>query len=88
MTTNEKTLKNTRGDVFYKSRGTVKSFNKETGYGFIFTIDEPDKDIYVHATSIITDGERTLDVGDRVEFIYKDFGDKGFRAYEVKVITE
>lgn len=81
--TNE--ITNIKGDTFIKTRGTVKSFNKETGYGFIFTIDEPDADIYVHATQIITADERVLEVGDEVEFIYKQHAN-GFRAYEVKKI--
>lgn len=86
QTTKEtKEIKNIRGETFIKTQGTVKSFNKETGYGFIFTIDEPDADIYVHATQIITDGKRELDVGDEVEFIYKQH-ENGFRAYEVKKI--
>lgn len=81
--TNE--IKNIKGETFIKTQGTVKSFNKETGYGFIFTIDEPDADVYVHATQIITEGKRELDVGDEVEFIYKQH-ENGFRAYEVKKI--
>lgn len=79
-------IKNTKGDIFYKTTGTVKNFNNETGYGFIFSIDEPDNDIYVHATQIITVDEKVLTPGDKVEFIYKSFGDKGLRAYEVKKI--
>lgn len=79
-------VKNNKGEVFYKAKGTVKSFNKEAGYGFIFTIDEPDKDIYVHATQVITDGEQTLNPGDRVEFLYKAFADRGLRAYEVRLV--
>lgn len=84
MSKNE--IKNIKGETFYKTNGIVKSFNKETGYGFIFTIDEPDSDIYVHATQIITDGKRELSVGDEVEFIYKKH-DNGFRAYEVKKLV-
>lgn len=82
------TVTNTKGEVFYKSIGTVKKFNEETGYGFIFSIDEPDQDIYVHATQVITstDGVNTLKPGDNVEFLYKNFKDQGLRAYQVKVL--
>lgn len=80
-----KTIENNKGDVFYKSNGTVKSFDKETGYGFILSIDEPGKDIYVHATQIIREGQRVLNVGETVEFLYKDFNEKGLRAFEVRV---
>lgn len=78
-------ITNIKGEVFIKTKGIVKSFNKETGYGFIFTIDEPDEDIYVHATQIITDDKKELNVGDEVEFIYKKH-ENGFRAYEVRKI--
>jgi CspA family cold shock protein len=72
--------------VIKQAQGVVKSFNPVKGYGFISCTDDLDKDIYVHYTQIIMEGKRTLDVGDPVEFIYKDFEDKGLRAYQVKKI--
>lgn len=80
----ETQIKNAKGEIFYKTTGIVKNFNIETGYGFISSLDEIDSDIYVHATQIITEGEKVLKAGDEVEFIYKNFGDKGLRAYQVK----
>ena len=79
-------IQNNKGQVFIKSTGVVKSYSKEHGYGFIFSIDEPDRDIYVHFTSIIMEGKKELNVGDNVDFLYKDFGDKGLRAYQVKKV--
>jgi len=73
--------------VIKESRGVVKSFNPVKGYGFISCTDDLDKDIYVHYTQIIMEGKRTLEVGDQVEFVYKDFEDKGLRAYQVKKIN-
>jgi cold shock protein len=46
--------------------GTVKWFNSEKGYGFIATDGGPD--VFVHYSAIQSDGFRTLDEGDRVEF--------------------
>ena len=47
-------------------RGTVKFFNAQKGWGFIWY--SKGKDIFVHHTSIIMDGLRTLQEGDIVEF--------------------
>lgn len=76
-------IENNRGEVFYQSEGVVKSFNEETGYGFIHTIDEADSDIYFHFSQILLDNKKDLAIGDKVEFIYKEH-EKGFRAYQIK----
>lgn len=47
-------------------RGTVKFFNALRGWGFI--TDSEGKNIFVHHTSIIMDGFRTLQEGDIVDF--------------------
>jgi len=73
--------------VITEAKGVVKSFNPVKGYGFISCTDDLDKDIYVHYTQIIMEGKRALNVGDEVEFVYKDFEDKGLRAYQVKRIN-
>ena len=46
--------------------GTVKWFNSEKGYGFIATDGGPD--VFVHYSAIMSDGFRTLEEGDKVEF--------------------
>ena len=61
--------------------GTVKWFNDKKGFGFISI--EGGEDIFVHHTAIESDGFRTLEEGDNVEFeIVK--GDKGNKAENVK----
>lgn len=61
--------------------GTVKWFNDKKGFGFISI--EDGEDIFVHHTAIESDGFRTLEEGDKVEFeIVK--GDKGNKAEKVK----
>ena len=47
--------------------GTVKWFNAEKGYGFI-SIDEGGDDVFVHFSSIMVDGFKTLNEGQKVTF--------------------
>lgn len=49
------------------SKGTVKWFNAEKGFGFIKNDDGSD-DLFVHFSAIVSDGYKTLDEGQRVEF--------------------
>ncbi|MFQ5686916.1 MAG: cold-shock protein [Candidatus Scalindua sp.] len=61
--------------------GTVKWFNDKKGFGFISI--EGGEDIFVHHTAIQSDGFRTLEEGDKVEFEIVQ-GDKGNKAENVK----
>jgi CspA family cold shock protein len=63
------------------STGTVKWFNDKKGFGFISI--EGGEDIFVHHTAIQSDGFRTLEEGDKVEFEIVQ-GDKGNKAENVK----
>ncbi|MBJ6361937.1 CspA family cold shock protein [Paenibacillus castaneae] len=47
-------------------QGKVKWFNAEKGYGFIET--EQGGDVFVHFSAIQTDGFKTLEEGQSVEF--------------------
>ena len=47
--------------------GTVKWFNDAKGYGFI-TPEDGSKDVFVHHTAIQSQGFRTLQEGETVEF--------------------
>ena len=62
------------------SDGKVKWFNPRKGYGFIATTDG--RDIFVHYSSISSDGYKTLAEGDPVTFDVVE-GDKGLRAENV-----
>lgn len=62
-------------------KGTVKWFNNAKGFGFIRT-DNEDEDIFVHHTSIQSDGYRTLKQGEVVQFELTR-GDKGLKAENV-----
>src|SRR5437879_12477592 len=63
-----------------KEKGTVKWFNAAKGYGFIQR--ENGEDVFVHFSSIQTQGYRTLDEGSRVEFEVTK-GPKGLQATNV-----
>jgi CspA family cold shock protein len=60
--------------------GTVKWFNASKGYGFIAR--DGGEDVFVHYSAIQTDGFRTLDEGQRVEFTVES-GPKGLQASDV-----
>jgi CspA family cold shock protein len=47
--------------------GTVKWFNPEKGFGFI-TNDKSGEDVFVHFSSIISEGYKTLNEGQKVTF--------------------
>ncbi len=47
--------------------GTVKWFNAEKGYGFISN-DDGGEDVFVHFSSIVSDGYKTLQEGQKVTF--------------------
>lgn len=47
--------------------GTVKWFNAEKGYGFISN-DDGGEDVFVHFSSIVADGYKTLQEGQKVTF--------------------
>ena len=62
-------------------KGVVKWFNGAKGYGFISR--ENGEDVFVHFSSIESEGYRTLNQGDEVEFEVTD-GPKGLQATNVK----
>ena len=61
-------------------QGTVKWFNSTKGYGFIEGDDG--EDVFVHYSSIQSEGYRSLNEGQRVEFTVQQ-GPKGLQASEV-----
>jgi CspA family cold shock protein len=60
--------------------GTVKWFNSDKGFGFIEVPGE--NDVFVHFSAIQTDGFKTLDEGQAVEFEVVE-GNRGPQAANV-----
>jgi cold shock protein len=60
--------------------GTVKWFNATKGFGFIQ--QDEGEDVFVHYSAIVGDGYRSLEEGQRVEFVVVQ-GQKGPQAQDV-----
>ncbi|MFC1493818.1 cold-shock protein [Thermodesulfobacteriota bacterium] len=62
------------------ANGTVKWFNNRKGFGFIQQEDGPD--LFVHFSSINTEGYKTLNEGEEVTFEVEE-GERGPKAVNV-----
>ena len=67
------------------SKGTVKWFSDQKGYGFI-TPEGGAKDVFVHFSVIKSEGFKSLREGDNVEFEVTQ-GPKGEQAQNVTLLT-
>ena len=65
---------------YLMKKGTVKWFNADKGYGFISV--EGGDDVFVHFSAINSEGYKTLEEGQSVEFDVVD-GPKGLMAANV-----
>ena len=63
--------------------GTVKWFNNSKGFGFLS--QENGEDVFVHFTAIRSEGFRSLQEGQKVEFAVEK-GPKGLQAKDVVVL--
>ena len=63
--------------------GIVKWFNAEKGFGFISVDNGPD--VFVHHSAILTDGYRSLEENQKVEFDVTR-GPKGPQAESVRPV--
>lgn len=64
------------------TKGKVKWFNNDKGYGFIEFNDKDD--VFVHYSSINQNGYKSLNEGDNVEFTLLETT-KGYQAVNVNV---
>jgi len=64
------------------AEGTVKWFNADKGYGFIAP-DDGSADVFVHFSAIQSDGYRSLQENQRVEFSVGQ-GNRGPQAEQVR----
>jgi CspA family cold shock protein len=68
-----------------KETGVVKWFNATKGYGFITR--DAGGDVFVHYSSILGEGYRVLEEGQRVQFSVAET-DRGTQAQNVIVVEE
>ncbi|NUT35289.1 MAG: cold-shock protein [Hamadaea sp.] len=64
------------------AQGTVKWFNADKGFGFI-SVDNGGPDVFVHFSAIQSNGYRSLEENQRVEFEIAQ-GAKGPQAEQVR----
>ncbi len=62
------------------ANGTVKWFNATKGFGFISS--EDGQDLFAHFSAIQSDGFRSLDEGQKVEFDVEE-GQRGLQAVNI-----
>jgi CspA family cold shock protein len=67
------------------TRGTVKWFNADKGYGFIAV--DSGADVFVHFSAIEAAGYRSLEEGQTVEFEVTE-GQKGPQAAKVRLVEQ
>lgn len=65
------------------AQGVVKWFSNEKGYGFISQSDG--EDVFVHFSAIQTEGYKSLEEGQQVEFDVTE-GPKGKQASNVRAL--
>lgn len=69
--------------------GVVKWFSNEKGYGFVLKNDDSEVECFVHYSSILMDGYKTLKAGQKVSFQIKEVEkDDGIMIQAINVVPE
>ena len=68
-------------------RGTVKFFDPKKGFGFITAhTDDGDLDVFAHYSQIQSDGFKSLNEGDQVQFNIMET-EKGLQADNISLVV-
>lgn len=67
--------------------GKVQWFNSDKGFGFIAFPEGEGKDIFVHYSSILVSGYKTLQDGDEVDFVVSEGSGQRLQASQVTVTS-
>jgi CspA family cold shock protein len=84
LSNRQRTITRKREDQQLKTTGRVKWFNNAKGYGFIGR--DAGADVFVHYSAISSEGYRSLQEGDAVEFEIVQ-GQKGPQAANVTKVS-
>lgn len=68
--------------------GRVKNLNKARGYGFIEPKIPGQKDLFLHASQVVTGEFDLLENGDIVEWEDVETTERGLMAIEVRLLTK
>ncbi len=79
-----KSKKRERENQVERIKGTLKWFNNAKGYGFLGRDGGPD--VFIHYSAITSEGYKSLQEGDKVEFDIVQ-GDKGPQAANVSKVS-
>ena len=68
-------------------KAVVKWFNNAKGYGFVYAVDKPTEDIFVHFSNIKMEGYKTLKANQEVMCEFEQT-DNGLHATKIEFVED